>query len=98
MRLLGAEVVSVKSGSRTLKDAINEAIRDWVTNVDDTFYIFGTVAGMHPYPMIVRDFQSVIGREAKARSAEQVGRLPAMVVASVGGGSNAPGRFSACLP
>jgi tryptophan synthase beta chain len=93
MRLLGAEVISVTSGSKTLKDAINEAIRDWVTNVDDTFYIFGTVAGMHPYPMIVRDFQSVIGREAKAQFAEQVGGLPDMVVACVGGGSNAMGLF-----
>lgn len=98
MRLLGAEVVSVKSGSRTLKDAINEAIRDWVTNVDDTFYIFGTVAGMHPYPMIVRDFQSVIGREAKAQFAEQVGGLPDMVVACVGGGSNAMGLFYEFIP
>jgi tryptophan synthase beta chain len=98
MRLLGAEVVSVTSGSKTLKDAINEAIRDWVTNVDDTFYIFGTVAGMHPYPMIVRDFQSVIGREAKAQFAEQVGGLPDMVVACVGGGSNAMGLFYEFIP
>jgi tryptophan synthase beta chain len=98
MRLLGAEVVSVKSGSRTLKDAINEAIRDWVTNVDDTFYIFGTVAGMHPYPMIVRDFQSVIGREAKAQFDEQIGGLPDMVVACVGGGSNAMGLFYEFIP
>jgi tryptophan synthase beta chain len=98
MRLLGAEVISVKSGSRTLKDAINEAIRDWVTNVDDTFYIFGTVAGMHPYPMIVRDFQSVIGREAKAQFAEQVGGLPDAVVACVGGGSNAMGLFYEFIP
>ena len=93
MKLLGAEVVSVTSGSKTLKDAINEAIRDWVTNVDDTFYIFGTVAGMHPYPMIVRDFQSVIGREARAQIQEQAGRLPDTIVACVGGGSNAMGLF-----
>ncbi len=98
MRLLGAEVVSVTSGSKTLKDAINEAIRDWVTNVDDTFYIFGTVAGMHPYPMIVRDFQSIIGREAKAQFAEQVGGLPDMVIACVGGGSNAMGLFYEFIP
>ncbi|HWV35784.1 MAG TPA: tryptophan synthase subunit beta [Thermomicrobiales bacterium] len=93
MKLLGAEVVSVTSGSKTLKDAINEAIRDWVTNVDDTFYIFGTVAGMHPYPMIVRDFQSVIGREARVQIQEQAGRLPDTIVACVGGGSNAMGLF-----
>jgi len=93
MKLLGAEVVSVRSGSQTLKDAINEAIRDWVTNVDDTFYIFGTVAGMHPYPMIVRDFQSVIGREARAQIQEQTGSLPDAIVACVGGGSNAMGLF-----
>jgi tryptophan synthase beta chain len=95
MKLLGAEVVSVTSGSKTLKDAINEAIRDWVTNVDDTFYIFGTVAGMHPYPMIVRDFQSVIGREARAQIQEQTGALPDAIVACVGGGSNAMGLFHA---
>ncbi|HEU0165218.1 MAG TPA: tryptophan synthase subunit beta [Thermomicrobiales bacterium] len=93
MKLLGAEVISVTSGSKTLKDAINEAIRDWVTNVDDTFYIFGTVAGMHPYPMIVRDFQSVIGREARAQIQEQTGQLPDAIVACVGGGSNAMGLF-----
>jgi len=93
MKLLGAEVISVTSGSKTLKDAINEAIRDWVTNVDDTFYIFGTVAGMHPYPMIVRDFQSVIGREARAQILEQTGRLPDTIIACVGGGSNAMGLF-----
>lgn len=93
MKLLGAEVVSVTSGSKTLKDAINEAIRDWVTNVDDTFYIFGTVAGMHPYPMIVRDFQSVIGREARLQIQEQTGRLPDTIIACVGGGSNAMGLF-----
>jgi tryptophan synthase beta chain len=93
MRLLGAEVISVTSGSRTLKDAMNEAMRDWVTNVDDTFYIIGTVAGPHPYPMLVRDFQCVIGREARAQSLAQVGRLPDALVACVGGGSNAIGLF-----
>ncbi|WP_043754458.1 tryptophan synthase subunit beta [Imhoffiella purpurea] len=93
MRLLGAEVVSVKSGSRTLKDAMNEAMRDWVTNVDDTFYIIGTVAGPHPYPMLVRDFQAVIGREARAQMLERTGRLPDALVACVGGGSNALGLF-----
>ena len=93
MRLLGAEVVSVKSGSRTLKDALNEAMRDWVTNVDDTFYIIGTVAGPHPYPAMVRDFQSVIGREARRQILEQEGRLPDALVACVGGGSNAIGLF-----
>ena len=95
MRLLGATVVSVESGSKTLKDAINEAIRDWVTNVETTFYIFGTVAGMHPYPMIVRDFQSVIGREARAQVQEQTGSLPDSIIACVGGGSNAMGLFHA---
>ena len=98
MKLLGAEVVSVTSGSRTLKDAINEAIRDWVTNVDDTFYVFGTVAGMHPYPMMVRDFQSVIGREARAQFQEQVGGLPDQIIACVGGGSNAMGLFYPFIP
>jgi tryptophan synthase beta chain len=93
MRLLGAEVVAVESGSRTLKDALNEAMRDWVTNVDDTFYIIGTVAGPHPYPAMVRDFQSVIGREARAQVLEQTGRLPDALVACVGGGSNAIGLF-----
>ena len=93
MRLLGAEVVPVKSGSKTLKDALNEAMRDWVTNVDDTFYIIGTVAGPHPYPMMVRDFQAVIGREARAQMLERVGRLPDALVACVGGGSNAIGLF-----
>ncbi len=97
MKLLGADVVSVTSGSKTLKDAINEAIRDWVTNVDDTFYIFGTVAGMHPYPMIVRDFQSVIGREARAQILEETGSLPDAIMACVGGGSNAMGLFHAFL-
>ncbi|MGD8207548.1 MAG: tryptophan synthase subunit beta [Thiohalocapsa sp.] len=93
MRLLGAEVVSVRSGSRTLKDALNEAMRDWVTNVDNTFYIIGTVAGPHPYPAMVRDFQSVIGREARAQMLERSGRLPDALVACVGGGSNAIGLF-----
>ena len=93
MKLLGATVVPVTSGSRTLKDAMNEAMRDWVTNVDDTFYIIGTVAGPHPYPMLVRDFQSVIGREARAQSLAQTGRLPDALVACVGGGSNAIGLF-----
>ncbi|EIC19447.1 tryptophan synthase, beta subunit [Thiorhodovibrio frisius] len=93
MRLLGAEVVSVKSGSRTLKDALNEAMRDWVTNVDDTFYIIGTVAGPHPYPAMVRDFQAVIGRETRAQMLERTGRLPDALVACVGGGSNAMGLF-----
>lgn len=93
MKLLGAEVVPVTSGSRTLKDAMNEAMRDWVTNVDSTFYIIGTVAGPHPYPMLVRDFQSVIGREARAQSLAQTGRLPDALVACVGGGSNAIGLF-----
>jgi tryptophan synthase beta chain len=93
MKLLGAEVVPVTSGSRTLKDAMNEALRDWVTNVDDTFYIIGTVAGPHPYPMLVRDFQSVIGREARVQSLAQTGKLPAGLVACVGGGSNAIGLF-----
>jgi tryptophan synthase beta chain len=93
MRLLGARVVPVTSGSRTLKDALNEAMRDWVTNVDNTFYIIGTVAGPHPYPMMVRDFQSVIGREARAQILERAGRLPDALVACVGGGSNAIGLF-----
>ncbi len=93
MKLLGAQVVPVTSGSRTLKDALNEAMRDWVTNVDNTFYIIGTVAGPHPYPMLVRDFQSVIGREARAQILEAEGRLPDALVACVGGGSNAIGLF-----
>lgn len=93
MRLLGADVVSVTSGSRTLKDALNEAMRDWVTNVDDTFYIIGTVAGPHPYPAMVRDFQSIIGREARKQILKQAGRLPDALVACVGGGSNAIGLF-----
>jgi tryptophan synthase beta chain len=93
MRLLGAEVVSVESGSKTLKDALNEAMRDWVTNVDDTFYIIGTVAGPHPYPAMVRDFQTIIGREAREQMMERVGRLPDALIACVGGGSNAMGLF-----
>ncbi|MDQ3797078.1 MAG: tryptophan synthase subunit beta [Pseudomonadota bacterium] len=93
MRLLGAEVVPVNSGSRTLKDALNEALRDWVTNVDNTFYIIGTVAGPHPYPAMVRDFQAVIGREARAQCLAQTGCLPDALVACVGGGSNAMGLF-----
>ena len=93
MRLLGAEVVPVESGSRTLKDALNEALRDWVSNVDDTFYIIGTVAGPHPYPAMVRDFQAVIGREARWQMQERHGRLPDALVACVGGGSNAIGLF-----
>ncbi|MBA2490501.1 MAG: tryptophan synthase subunit beta [Gammaproteobacteria bacterium] len=93
MRLLGAEVVPVVSGSRTLKDALNEAMRDWVSNVDNTFYIIGTVAGPHPYPLMVRDFQAVIGREARAQCLDQTGELPDALVACVGGGSNALGLF-----
>ena len=93
MKLLGATVVPVSSGSRTLKDALNEAMRDWVTNIDDTYYIIGTVAGPHPYPMMVRDFQSVIGKETKVQFNEQVGGLPDALVACVGGGSNAIGLF-----
>lgn len=93
MKLLGAKVVPVTSGSRTLKDALNEAMRDWVTNVDNTFYIIGTVAGPHPYPAMVRDFQAVIGREAREQILEQDGKLPDALVACVGGGSNAIGLF-----
>jgi tryptophan synthase beta chain len=93
MKLLGATVVPVESGSKTLKDALNEAMRDWVTNVNDTFYIIGTVAGPHPYPMMVRDFQSVIGIEAKWQMLEMAGRQPDAVLACVGGGSNAMGLF-----
>ena len=93
MKLLGATVVPVESGSRTLKDALNEAMRDWVTNVENTFYIIGSVAGPHPYPMMVRDFQSVIGEESKVQMSEQVGRQPDAVIACVGGGSNAIGLF-----
>lgn len=97
MNLLGAEVVPVKSGSRTLKDAISEAMRDWVTNIKDTAYILGSVLGPHPYPTMVRDFQSVIGNEARAQITEQAGRLPDELVACVGGGSNAMGLFYAFL-
>ncbi len=93
MKLLGAKVVPVTSGSRTLKDALNEAMRDWVGNVDDTFYIIGTAAGPHPYPAMVRDFNSVIGKEIKEQSLEHTGRLPDAVIACVGGGSNAIGAF-----
>jgi tryptophan synthase beta chain len=93
MKLLGAEVVPVESGSKTLKDALNEAMRDWVTNVDDTFYIIGTVAGPHPYPMMVRDFQSVIGNECIVQMPQRAGRQPDYVLACVGGGSNAIGIF-----
>ena len=93
MKLLGATVVPVESGSKTLKDALNEALRDWVTNVDNTFYIIGTVAGPHPYPAMVKDFQAIIGREAKQQCQEQAGRLPDALVACIGGGSNAIGLF-----
>ncbi len=93
MKLLGAEVIPVESGSRTLKDAMNEALRDWVTNVDDTFYIIGTVAGPHPYPKLVRDFNSVTGREARQQCLDSFGRLPDALIACVGGGSNAMGLF-----
>lgn len=93
MKLLGATVIAVESGSKTLKDALNEALRDWVTNVDNTFYIIGTVAGPHPYPAMVRDFQAIIGREAKQQCLDATGRLPDALVACVGGGSNAIGLF-----
>jgi len=95
MRLLGAKVIPVESGSRTLKDAINEALRDWVTNVATTFYVIGSVVGPHPYPTLVRDFQAIIGREARAQMRDQYGRLPDVVMACVGGGSNAIGLFHA---
>ncbi len=98
MKLLGAEVVPVTSGTRTLKDALNEALRDWVTNVDDTFYVIGTVAGPHPYPMLVRDFNSIVGRELLKQCPAQIGRLPDALVACVGGGSNAIGMFHPLLP
>ena len=97
MRLLGAEVIEVNAGSRTLKDAINEAMRDWVTNVTTTYYLLGSVLGPHPYPLMVREFQSIIGREARAQCLEQLGRLPDAVVACVGGGSNAMGIFDAFI-
>lgn len=93
MKLLGAKVIPVTSGSATLKDALNEAMRDWVTNIDDTFYIIGTVAGPHPYPAMVRDFQTIIGREAREQIQTHEGRLPDALVACVGGGSNAIGLF-----
>jgi len=93
MKLLGAEIVPVTAGTGTLKDAMNEALRDWVTNVDDTFYLIGTVAGPHPYPAMVRDFQSIIGKETKTQLQEKRGRLPDSLVACVGGGSNAMGLF-----
>jgi tryptophan synthase beta chain len=98
MRLLGAEVRPVESGTRTLKDATNEALRDWVTNVESTFYIIGSVVGPHPYPEIVRTFQSIIGREARAQFKSAAGRVPGTVIACVGGGSNAIGIFDAFLP
>jgi tryptophan synthase beta chain len=98
MRLLGAEVIPVESGSRTLKDAMNEALRDWVTNVRRTHYLIGSTAGPHPYPMMVRDFQAVIGREAMRQFREAAGRLPSAIVACVGGGSNAMGIFTPFLP
>jgi tryptophan synthase beta chain len=98
MHLLGAKVVPVESGSKTLKDALNEALRDWVTNVENTFYIIGTVAGPHPYPMMVRDFQSVIGDECLTQMPEQIGRQPDAVIACVGGGSNAMGMFYPYIP
>ena len=93
MKLLGATVVAVESGSKTLKDALNEALRDWVTNIDNTFYIIGTVAGPHPYPAMVRDFQAILGRESRAQCLEQTGKLPDALLACVGGGSNAMGLF-----
>src|SRR4029077_7967947 len=95
MRLLGAEVCRVDAGSKTLKDAINDAMRDWVTNLADTYYLLGSVLGPHPYPLMVREFQSVIGREARAQMLEQTGRLPNAIVACVGGGSNAMRVFDA---
>ena len=93
IKILGAEVISVNSGSKTLKDAMNEAMRDWVTNVDDTYYIIGSVAGTHPYPQIVRDFNSVVGKEVLVQSKEEIGKMPDLLVACVGGGSNAMGLF-----
>src|SRR5438874_7028417 len=97
MRLLGAEVIGVDAGSRTLKDAINEAMRDWATNVGNTYYLLGSVLGPHPYPLMVREFQSVIGREARTQILELAGRLPTAIVACVGGGSNAIGIFDAFI-
>lgn len=93
MKLLGAEVISVEAGMKTLKDAINEALRDWVTNVHDTYYLLGSALGPHPFPLMVREFQSIIGREARRQILEQTGRLPAALVACVGGGSNSIGLF-----
>src|SRR5205807_9537234 len=93
MEMLGAKVVPVQSGTRTLKDAMNEALRDWVTNVDNTFYCIGTVAGPHPYPAMVRDFQCVIGNETRVQMQEVEGRLPDSLIACIGGGSNAMGLF-----
>ena len=93
MKLLGATVVPVESGSKTLKDALNEAMRDWVTNVETTFYIIGTVAGPHPYPMMVRDFNAVVGKELRVQMPEAIGRQPDAILACVGGGSNAMGAF-----
>ena len=98
MRMLGAEVIGVESGSKTLKDAINEAMRDWVTNVRTTHYLLGSVLGAHPYPTMVRDFQSVIGREARAQMLAATGALPDAVIACVGGGSNSMGAFHAFIP
>ena len=98
MNLLGAKVVEVESGSKTLKDALNEAMRVWVTNVDDTFYIIGTVAGPHPYPMLVRDFQAIIGQECRVQMPAYAGRQPDVVIAAVGGGSNAIGIFHPYIP
>jgi tryptophan synthase beta chain len=97
MRLMGAKVVPVTSGSKTLKDAVNEAFRDWITNCSDTYFILGSVVGLHPYPMMVRDFQSIIGKEAKKQIIEKTGRLPDYILACVGGGSNAMGIFNAFL-
>ena len=97
MKLLGAEIRSVNSGTSTLKDAMNEALRDWVSNVSDTFYVIGTAAGPHPYPMMVRDFQSIIGDEAKSQILKVEGRLPSHVVACIGGGSNSLGLFHSFL-
>ena len=93
IKILGAEVISVKSGTKTLKDAMNETMRDWVTNVDNTYYIIGSVAGPHPYPMIVRDFNAVVGKEVLVQSQDQMGKMPDLLVACVGGGSNAMGLF-----
>ena len=94
MQLLGAEVRGVEAGAKTLKDAINEALRDWVTNVDETYYLLGSALGPHPYPLMVRDFQSVIGRESREQILEKTGELPTALVACVGGGSNSIGLFS----